>query len=353
MDKQQIKKYFSDSQEFFSQSRNITSKKRQKETLFPAIIKKFRHLFMAIRKAFEKLFLKKSFYFSFTPLNVSAQSFSINFSLGTFIILCIMSILAAGKMLFIIKEYAGLTQKTYVLAQETQRKKAITANLEKTLEKYLVHNKIKELHLENMHHLLVNVPKPTKKGIGGNKKNEKDWLKEIEQEEKEQYEKKLAEQMSSELKNKKKLFEALQEQKKFLAKYKTSLKKFSRKLIQRKKNNAHLPFQWPVLNGLGEKINHNNDKKLIISAISGSEIVATAAGEVKKIETTLDGDKKITIEHPLGISTIYSHLDSSVKIGDKVEKNEVIGVTTNDHLTYQVMINHHSVKMNDFTFIKY
>ena len=148
------------------------------------------------------------------------------------------------------------------------------------------------------------------------------------------------------------MFKTLKDQKKFMAHIKSNLKKFSQNLIKKKNSNKRIPFQWPISNGLGEII--KNDKaSLTISALAGSEIVATATGEIDKITVSNKGIKSIVIKHPLGLKTVYSSLRTTLKKDDLVKKNQIIGITNDHYFTYKIMINDKVINIDDFTFIKY
>jgi murein DD-endopeptidase MepM/ murein hydrolase activator NlpD len=77
----------------------------------------------------------------------------------------------------------------------------------------------------------------------------------------------------------------------------------------------------------------------------GTEVYATAAGVVKDVRTSETFGKVIVIDHGYGLETFYAHLsDYNVRIGEKVERGNLIGFVGNTglsagpHLHYEVHI---------------
>lgn len=83
-----------------------------------------------------------------------------------------------------------------------------------------------------------------------------------------------------------------------------------------------------------------------ISAPRGAKVVATADGLVVAAGRRSDYGKLVTVEHKLGVSTRYGHLDRfTVKPGERVRRGDVIGYvgstgrSTGPHLHYEVRLN--------------
>lgn len=86
-------------------------------------------------------------------------------------------------------------------------------------------------------------------------------------------------------------------------------------------------------------------KGIDFSAPRGTPILSTADGVVAKADAIGNSSygKYIVIEHPLGYSTVYAHLDSvDVRTGNKVKAQEMIGRSGNTgrssgpHLHYEI-----------------
>jgi murein DD-endopeptidase MepM/ murein hydrolase activator NlpD len=121
---------------------------------------------------------------------------------------------------------------------------------------------------------------------------------------------------------------------------------------------TEIPSIWPVRGGLGHIsffFGQNENpftgqyyihKGIDISTYrSGDPVVTTADGQVVTIDYTDDFGNYVIIRHKHGYYTRYAHLLSfRVKIGQRVQQNEVIGyigntgVSTGPHLHYEVHI---------------
>jgi murein DD-endopeptidase MepM/ murein hydrolase activator NlpD len=118
---------------------------------------------------------------------------------------------------------------------------------------------------------------------------------------------------------------------------------------------ASTPSIWPVkegwvTSGFGKRISpftgdlmmHNG---LDIAGPRGTAVIAPAVGIVTRVETDQDLGRMIAIDHGYGKVTVYGHLEKQiVKIGQKVERDEVIGFvgstgrSTGPHLHYEVRV---------------
>lgn len=82
-----------------------------------------------------------------------------------------------------------------------------------------------------------------------------------------------------------------------------------------------------------------------ISSKTGCDVFATASGIVEKVIISSKGyGNRIVINHDNGYKTVYAHLNGfSVKKGQKIERNDVIGyvgntgLSTGPHLHYEVL----------------
>ena len=121
---------------------------------------------------------------------------------------------------------------------------------------------------------------------------------------------------------------------------------------------TEIPSIWPVKNGLGRitmffgQNKHPIHGQLYIHMgidISthryGDPVVATADGQVVAAEYTPDYGNTVIIRHKHGYYTRYAHFHNFiVKIGQRVQQNEVIGyigntgISTGPHLHYEVHI---------------
>jgi murein DD-endopeptidase MepM/ murein hydrolase activator NlpD len=131
-----------------------------------------------------------------------------------------------------------------------------------------------------------------------------------------------------------------------------------RKLDDNQKVIKHTPSIRPLIDGvikdrfglrlhpIFEKIQHH--KGVDISAERGTEVLASAAGTVKKVVTDnihRGYGKHIIIDHGRGIETLYGHLSKVlVKQGERIERWKPIGLVgdtglaTGPHLHYEVII---------------
>ncbi|MDR0487243.1 MAG: M23 family metallopeptidase [Treponema sp.] len=136
------------------------------------------------------------------------------------------------------------------------------------------------------------------------------------------------------------------------------IKKIGDLLDTRSELLTEIPSVWPVRNGVGnitmffgQNINPFSGQYYIHKGIdiatfrSGDPVVATADGQVVTIDYTSDFGNYIIIKHKHGYYTRYAHLLSfRVKIGQRVQQNEVIGyigstgLSTGPHLHYEVHV---------------
>jgi murein DD-endopeptidase MepM/ murein hydrolase activator NlpD len=121
---------------------------------------------------------------------------------------------------------------------------------------------------------------------------------------------------------------------------------------------TEIPSVWPVKDGkgnitmfFGQNINPFTGQYYIHKGIdiatyrAGDPIVATADGQVVTVDYTKDFGNYIVIKHKHGYYTRYAHMLSfRVKIGQRVQQNEVIGyigstgLSTGPHLHYEVHV---------------
>ncbi|MDR2730407.1 MAG: M23 family metallopeptidase [Treponema sp.] len=121
---------------------------------------------------------------------------------------------------------------------------------------------------------------------------------------------------------------------------------------------TEIPSIWPIKDGkghvsmfFGQNINPFNGQYYIHKGIDlstyrqGDPIVATADGQVVTVDFDSGFGNYIIIKHKHGYYTRYAHLLSfRVKVGQRVQQNEVIGyigntgVSTGPHLHYEVHI---------------
>jgi murein DD-endopeptidase MepM/ murein hydrolase activator NlpD len=83
-----------------------------------------------------------------------------------------------------------------------------------------------------------------------------------------------------------------------------------------------------------------------IAAPMGTPVLASAAGQVVKVETQAGYGRMVTVSHGNGIVTRYAHLSKwLVQPGQRVKRGEEIalvgnsGITTAPHLHYEVIVN--------------
>jgi murein DD-endopeptidase MepM/ murein hydrolase activator NlpD len=121
---------------------------------------------------------------------------------------------------------------------------------------------------------------------------------------------------------------------------------------------TEIPSIWPIKDGkghismfFGQNINPFTGQYYIHKGIdlstyrAGDPIVATADGQVVTAEYAYDFGNYIIIRHKHGYYTRYAHMLSfRVRIGQRVQQNEVIGyigntgISTGPHLHYEVHI---------------
>ena len=132
--------------------------------------------------------------------------------------------------------------------------------------------------------------------------------------------------------------------------------------------NDTIPSIYPVnidkvtkTSDFGWRINPKNKKKEFHSGIDfkiseGEKIVSTASGVVIEVENSDIGyGNFVVIKNSNIFSTFFAHLKSiSVKVGDKLEKGQIIGdsgntgVSTGPHLHYEVIKNGEKVDPKDY-----
>ncbi len=139
---------------------------------------------------------------------------------------------------------------------------------------------------------------------------------------------------------------------------KTSRDEIKRKLDENQNTLKHTPSIRPLIDGvikdkfglrlhpIIDKIQHH--KGVDIAAERGTEVLASAAGVVKKVVTDnihRGYGKHVIIEHGRGIETLYGHLSKVlVKEGEKIDRWKPIGLVgdtglaTGPHLHYEVII---------------
>ncbi|MFQ5601968.1 MAG: M23 family metallopeptidase [bacterium] len=139
---------------------------------------------------------------------------------------------------------------------------------------------------------------------------------------------------------------------------KVSREQIKNKLKENKTILKHTPSIKPLINGqirdkfgfrvhpIIDKIRHHNG--IDITAESGTEVFATAAGVVETVKTNYTVNKGygkyIIIDHGFGLKTLYGHLSKVlVQKGEKVDRWKPIGLVgetglaTGPHLHYEVI----------------
>ncbi len=92
-----------------------------------------------------------------------------------------------------------------------------------------------------------------------------------------------------------------------------------------------LPTQGYLLNPYGLQISFLRGREVFkrgidIVALPGTQVLATAPGEIWDVSYDKNYGLKIYIQHAYGIATFYAHLDRArVQKGERVEKGEIIG----------------------------
>lgn len=125
------------------------------------------------------------------------------------------------------------------------------------------------------------------------------------------------------------------------------------------------PTIWPtrgwISSEFGERVSPFTGRKelhkgLDISTAMGTPVHATAAGTVSFAGESQGSGPTVTIEHPGGITTSYSHLrDFAVAVGQTVSRGQVIGAvgdsgrSTGPHLHYEIRLN--GVPVNPMRYI--
>ena len=120
------------------------------------------------------------------------------------------------------------------------------------------------------------------------------------------------------------------------------------------------PFIWPVngriSSGFGTQRVYNNKpgwshSGTDISAVRGTPIKATQAGNVTLAESLKVHGNTVMINHGWGIISIYNHLDKiNVKMNDKISKGDIIGtvgstgIATGSHLHFGISVQ--SIRVN-------
>jgi len=115
------------------------------------------------------------------------------------------------------------------------------------------------------------------------------------------------------------------------------------------------PYGWQVDAVRGRKIFRPG---MEIGALPGSDVVATAPGEVMRVDYTPELGLHIWISHRFGMRTLYAHLDrAAVSEKDKVQKGQLIGysgktgMTSVPMLYYEVHVG--TVSYNPYAFLNH
>lgn len=140
-------------------------------------------------------------------------------------------------------------------------------------------------------------------------------------------------------------------------------------LRTREKQNLlkHTPSIWPTRGFLMSPYGRQTDtllgkaqfkRGIEIGAPPGTEVYATAPGEIRNVFVDENYGLVVVIEHRYGMRTHYAHLDSvRVAKGEKVEKGQVIGFvgrtgnTAVDMLYYEVHVG--TVAYNPHSFLNH
>lgn len=100
------------------------------------------------------------------------------------------------------------------------------------------------------------------------------------------------------------------------------------------------PFGYRIHPIYGVKKHHNGWD---IAAARGTEVMATADGEVIKVENSRTLGKTVVLRHFPGLTTKYGHLhETAVKKGQKVKRGEKVGavgstgLATNPHVHFEI-----------------
>ncbi|MGB9677766.1 MAG: M23 family metallopeptidase, partial [Candidatus Ratteibacteria bacterium] len=85
-------------------------------------------------------------------------------------------------------------------------------------------------------------------------------------------------------------------------------------------------FIWPVEGKVICKFGELGNKGIDLMVEPGTNIMASADGEVVFVGNTLKYDETIIIKNSSSIYTVYAHdLEIKIKNGDKVKKGDIIG----------------------------
>ncbi|MCB1304482.1 MAG: M23 family metallopeptidase [Leptospiraceae bacterium] len=85
------------------------------------------------------------------------------------------------------------------------------------------------------------------------------------------------------------------------------------------------PYGWQTDPLLGKQVFRQG---IEIGTVPGTEVVATAPGEVVSIDYDNVFGLHVWVEHRFGMKTFYAHLDRvDVAVGDQVDKGQAIGLT--------------------------
>lgn len=140
-------------------------------------------------------------------------------------------------------------------------------------------------------------------------------------------------------------------------------------LKTREKKNLlkNTPSIWPVkgyvLSPYGWQVDPQRGKKIFrpgieIGTFPGSEVVATAPGQISKIDFNAELGLHIWVEHRFGMRTLYAHLDrAAVSRGDTVQKAQLIGYAGKTGMTavpvlyYEVHVG--TVAYNPYAFLNH
>ncbi len=126
-------------------------------------------------------------------------------------------------------------------------------------------------------------------------------------------------------------------------------------MVGQKTRLSSTPSIWPargwLTSGFGVRIDPYTGKPTMHSGIDianqpGAPVIATANGVVSFCGNSGGYGLEVVIDHGFGLRTRYGHLnESQVRLGDRVERGEVIGKignsgrSTGPHLHYEVEVN--------------
>lgn len=123
-----------------------------------------------------------------------------------------------------------------------------------------------------------------------------------------------------------------------------------------------LPLDGPITSGFGE-IRYVNDQEygrhsgIDIAAPRGTPVVAAASGRVILAEGLYITGNTVIIDHGLGLTSSYSHLDRiTVRVGEELEAGAVVGTVgatgfaTGPHLHWAMSL--HGVFVNPWPFLE-